>query len=57
MIFWIGVYPQTFLRKMDASVSAVVTRMETKRQAALLESPAGENLLARYFDVRKRGIR
>jgi len=53
MIFWIGVYPQTFLRKMDASVSAVVTRIETKRQAALTGRPAGEPLLARYFDVGK----
>ncbi len=53
MIFWIGVYPQTFLRKMDASVSAVVTRIETKRQVALSNRPAGETLLARYFDVRK----
>jgi len=53
MIFWIGVYPQTFLRKMDASVSAVVSRIETKRQAALSGRPAGEPLLARYFDVRK----
>jgi len=53
VIFWIGVYPQTFLRKMDASVGAVVSRMETKRQAALVNAPPGETLLARYFDVRK----
>src|SRR3990172_8582869 len=53
MIFWIGVYPQTFLRKMDASVSAVVTQIETKRQAALSGRPAGGPLLARYFDVGK----
>jgi NADH-quinone oxidoreductase subunit M len=48
-VFWIGLYPQTFLRKMEASVSAVVTRMEEKRQAALVERPPGETLLARYF--------
>jgi NADH-quinone oxidoreductase subunit M len=53
MIFWIGVYPQTFLRKMDASVSAVVSRIETKRQAALAGRPAGETLLTRYFDAGK----
>ena len=53
MIFWIGVYPQTFLRKMDASVRATVARIEAKRQAALSGRPAGETLLARYFDVRK----
>ncbi len=53
MIFWIGVYPQTFLRKMDASVQATVARIETKRQAALSGRPAGETLLARYFNVGK----
>ncbi len=52
-VFWIGVYPQTFLRKMDASVAALVTQVETKRQAALAGSPPGETMLARYFDVRK----
>jgi NADH-quinone oxidoreductase subunit M len=49
-VFWIGVYPQTFLRKMEASVSAAVTRMEGKRQALLMGRPPGETLLARYFD-------
>ena len=56
-VFWIGVYPQTFLRKMDASVTALVERIETKRHAALSGHPAGETLIARYFegkDVRKR---
>jgi NADH-quinone oxidoreductase subunit M len=48
-VFWIGVYPQTFLRKMDASVTALVTRIETQRQAALAGSPPGETLIARYF--------
>ncbi|MBM2828391.1 MAG: NADH-quinone oxidoreductase subunit [Actinobacteria bacterium] len=52
-VFWIGLYPQTFLRKMETSVSAVVTRMEEKRQAALAERPSGESLLARYFDAGK----
>ena len=52
-VFWIGIYPQTFLRKMDGSVEALVLRIETKRQAALSEAPPGETLLARYFDIRK----
>ncbi|NNG47415.1 MAG: NADH-quinone oxidoreductase subunit M, partial [Deltaproteobacteria bacterium] len=52
-VFWIGVYPQTFLRKMDASVTALVARIEAKRHAALSESPPGETLIARYFDVGK----
>jgi NADH-quinone oxidoreductase subunit M len=54
-VFWIGVYPQTFLRKMDASVTALVARIEAKRQAALADSPPGETLVARYFDVGKGG--
>ena len=52
-IFWIGVYPQPFLRRMDASVNAYITRFEAKKQAALAGSPAGETLLVRYFDVKK----
>jgi len=52
-IFWIGVYPQPFLRRMDASVHAFVSRVEAKRQAALAQSPPGETLLVRYFDVGK----
>jgi NADH-quinone oxidoreductase subunit M len=48
-VFWIGLYPQTFLRKMEASVSAVVQQMEVKREAALAERPPGETVLARYF--------
>ena len=53
--FWIGVYPQTFLRKMDASVAALVARVEEKRQAALAGSPPGETLIVRYFDAGKGG--
>jgi NADH-quinone oxidoreductase subunit M len=52
-VFWIGLYPQTFLRKTEASVLAVVARIETKRQAALAERPSGESLLARYSDAWK----
>ncbi|HEY3489102.1 MAG TPA: NADH-quinone oxidoreductase subunit M [Candidatus Deferrimicrobiaceae bacterium] len=52
-IFWIGVYPQPFLRKMDASVNAFVQQIHAKRQAAIASAPVGETLMARYFDVRK----
>ena len=54
-VFWIGISPQTFLRKMTASVTAVVARVETKRQAALAERPPGETPLARLVDAGKRG--
>jgi NADH-quinone oxidoreductase subunit M len=56
-ILWIGIYPQPFLRRMDASVNAFVTRFEAKKQAALAGSPAGEPMLVRYFDVKKGGAR
>ena len=56
-ILWIGVYPQPFLRRMDASVNAFVTRFEAKKQAALAGSPAGETMLVRYFDGKKGGAR
>jgi NADH-quinone oxidoreductase subunit M len=56
-ILWIGIYPQPFLRRMDASVNAFVTRFEAKKQAALAGSPAGETMLVRYFDVKKGGAR
>jgi len=52
-ILWIGIYPQPFLRRMDASVNAFVTRFEAKKQAALAGSPAGETMLVRYFDLKK----
>ncbi len=53
LVFWIGVYPQPFLRRMDASVAAFVTRFEAQKQAALRGSPAGETMLVRYFDSGK----
>jgi len=34
LIVWIGVYPQPFLRKMDASVQALITRMAATTQTA-----------------------
>jgi len=52
-VFWIGVYPQPFLRRMDATVEAFIARVEAKKQAALSLAPPGETLLARYFEVRK----
>jgi len=50
-VFWIGVYPQTFLRKMDASVEALVAQVEAKREAALATSPKDGTAFARYFDI------
>jgi NADH-quinone oxidoreductase subunit M len=52
-VFWIGVYPQPFLRRMDATVHAFVSRVEARKLAALAEAPPGQTLFARYFDTRK----
>jgi NADH-quinone oxidoreductase subunit M len=53
-VFWIGLHPQTFLRKTEASVTAIVARMEEKRQAALAGRPQGETALARLVDAGRR---
>jgi NADH-quinone oxidoreductase subunit M len=55
LVFWIGLSPQTFLRKMTASVTAVVARVEVKRQAALGERPLDETVLARHLDGKPQG--
>jgi NADH-quinone oxidoreductase subunit M len=40
LAFWMGIYPGSFLRKMDASVELWLTSSEEKRQACLqLEKP------------------
>jgi NADH-quinone oxidoreductase subunit M len=54
-VFWIGLHPQTFLRKTEASVTAIVTRMEERRQAAPAVRPTREAPLARVVDTGKRG--
>lgn len=30
MMFWMGIYPQTFLRKMDSSVASLLNRIKTR---------------------------
>jgi len=38
MMFWMGIYPQTFLRKMDASVSRLLDRVHNREGIFLRES-------------------
>jgi NADH-quinone oxidoreductase subunit M len=38
MMFWMGIYPQTFLRKMDASVSRLLDRVHHREKIFLQES-------------------
>ena len=44
-IVWIGVYPKTFLGRIEASVDHLVT---TVREANLLESPSGAGMQAAF---------
>jgi NADH-quinone oxidoreductase subunit M len=54
LMFWMGIYPQTFLRKMDASVAMLVNRLHTRervfveitRPAVIIQDSAGEVRLA-----------
>jgi len=37
MMFWMGVYPQTFLRKMDASVTHYINRIKSREKVFVLQ--------------------
>jgi NADH-quinone oxidoreductase subunit M len=38
MMFWMGIYPQTFLRKMDSSVAKLLDRVHNREKIFLRES-------------------
>jgi NADH-quinone oxidoreductase subunit M len=42
LMFWIGFYPHTFLRKMDASAAHLLERVQTERVAAPARLPRAE---------------
>jgi len=44
MMFWMGVYPQTFLRKMDASVSRLLDRVHNREKIFLRETGPASSL-------------
>ncbi len=50
-IVWIGVYPQPFLRKMDASVKHLIHQVESRVQVAEKDRPYHERIMARYFEA------
>jgi NADH-quinone oxidoreductase subunit M len=50
LMFWIGIYPSTFLRKMDASSAHLLEQMRVKQVLAACEMPHGE------CDMRQVGI-
>ncbi|MFQ6038270.1 MAG: NuoM family protein, partial [Candidatus Aminicenantales bacterium] len=39
MMFWMGIYPHTFLRKMDVSVTALLERVKTKQAVFVRAHP------------------
>src|SRR3990172_8623668 len=53
-VFWIGIYPETFLRKMDGSVEALVMRIETKRQGGLEGAPPGGEALVMRMETKRQ---
>jgi NADH-quinone oxidoreductase subunit M len=42
-IIWIGVYPNTFLRKLDVSVSELLARVQTRSMSLRVEPPGSMN--------------
>jgi NADH-quinone oxidoreductase subunit M len=55
MMFWMGIYPQTFLRKMDASVESYIHRI-TSRQKIFIQNSLPQTLPAAAPD-KERGRR
>lgn len=47
LMFWIGLYPNFFLRKMDASVSLLLRKIEEKKTYFVLEKESPKILLIR----------
>jgi NADH-quinone oxidoreductase subunit M len=44
MMFWMGIYPQTFLRKMDSSVAKLLDRVHNREKIFLQESAGAVSL-------------
>ena len=49
MMFWMGIYPKPFLRKMDASVTHLLNKV-SQRERVFLEAQKEEGLAS---EVRK----
>ncbi len=52
-IIWIGVYPQPFLRKMDASVNHLISHVKGRVEKVEEEGSYTERIMARYFSHEK----
>jgi len=49
MIFWMGIFPNMFLRKMDSSVTHLLNMVNTKK-ATISQTQKGEDLLVKIDD-------
>ena len=52
-IFWIGIYPQTFLSRMEPTVNGYLAQVHTKYQAGLKLQEKGGIQLAQEFQISK----
>jgi len=54
MMFWMGIYPQTFLRKMDASVAHYINRIKNKEKVFVLQPKNPADKYAKEKDLKPR---
>ncbi len=54
MMFWMGIYPQTFLRKMDASVEHYINRIKNKEKVFVLQPKNPADIYAKEKDLKPR---
>ena len=54
MMFWMGIYPQTFLRKMDISVAHYINRIKNKEKVFVLQPKNPADKYAKEKDLKPR---
>ncbi len=55
LIFWIGIYPNTFLRKMDAASKHLLEQMRVKRELAVQPDTELQKAMAAHLPVTFEG--
>ena len=54
MMFWMGIYPQTFLRKMDASVTQYISRIKSREKVFVLQPKSPADKLVKEKETKPR---
>ena len=54
MMFWMGIYPQTFLRKMDASVTQYINRIKSREKVFVLQPKSPADKLVKEKETKPR---